>query len=121
LKNTEIIHFDSPDKRGIDVASKKRNSIPVIAIFPIHLQKTSSTTEIENQYRRKTDDELVSTKKLYYARSIACNWFLEVRKLILSSIIGHHGLVAKKIKPFRSNRNLEQKKSILYNVSTQKV
>jgi hypothetical protein len=42
-KEYGIIHFDSPDKRGIDVAllyQKKNSNPPVTAIFPIHLQKS---------------------------------------------------------------------------------
>jgi hypothetical protein len=41
-KEYGIIHFDSPDKRGIDVAllyQKKKFHPPVTAIFLIHLKK----------------------------------------------------------------------------------
>jgi hypothetical protein len=79
----------------------------------IHLQKTSSTTEIERPIPKKTDD--ASKHKIIglYARSIACNWISGGEKLILSSIIGHHGLVAKKNQArFEKLRDFKPKKII---------
>jgi hypothetical protein len=53
--------------------------------------------KLKDQYRRKTDELQVSTKnyQVYTRDQLLVTGFLE-EEINISSIIGHHGLVAKK-------------------------
>jgi hypothetical protein len=66
-------------------------------VRPYIYKKASSTTEIEKTNVEKKQMNYKSKHKNYrvYARINSCNWFLEVKNYYS----GHHGLVAKKIKP----------------------
>lgn len=109
-KQYGIIHFDSPDKRGIDVAllyQKKKFQPTSYSNIPLYIYKKASiTTEIEKpNAEEKTDDELqVSTKnyRVYTRDQLLVTGFLEGEEInILVNHWPSRSGGEKKSSPFR--------------------
>jgi hypothetical protein len=60
-KDYGIIHFDSPDKRGIDVYTVSKEIFPTYSNIPliVYIERQKSVNENENSDR--TDDNLEET------------------------------------------------------------
>ncbi|MFV8357935.1 endonuclease/exonuclease/phosphatase family protein, partial [Flavobacterium sp. XS1P32] len=109
-KEYGIIHFDSPDKRGIDVAllyQKKKFQPTSYSNIPLYIfKKASATNEIEKtNTEEKTDDELqVSAKnyRVYTRDQLLVTGFLEGEEINI--IVNHWPSRSggeKKSSPFR--------------------
>ena len=109
-KEFGIIHFDSPDKRGIDVAllyQKKKFQPTSFSNIPLYIfKKASATNEIEKTIiEEKTDDELqVSTKnyRVYTRDQLLVTGFMEGEEINI--IVNHWPSRSggeKKSSPFR--------------------
>jgi hypothetical protein len=64
-KNYGIIHFDSPDKRGIDVALlyQKKHFQPTSYInIPLYIYKHQQNDKVKKEAEEKTDDEIAPTE-----------------------------------------------------------
>ena len=105
-KNYGIIHFDSPDKRGIDVALlyKKKLFQPIAYTnIPLYVFEKETKSIIENN--EKTDDELqISTnnKRIYTRDQLLVTGFLDGEEIHL--IVNHWPSRSggeKKSSPFR--------------------
>ena len=120
-KEYGIIHFDSPDKRGIDVAllyQKKKFQPTSYSNIPLYIfKKASATNEIEKTTaEEKTDDELqVSTKnyRVYTRDQLLVTGFLEGEEINI--IVNHWPSRSggeKKSSPFREAAGTLNKKII---------
>ncbi len=120
-KEYGIIHFDSPDKRGIDVAllyQKKKFQPTSYTNIPLYIfKKASATNEIEKtNTEEKTDDELqVSTKnyRVYTRDQLLVTGFLEGEEINI--IVNHWPSRSggeKKSSPFREAAGTLNKKII---------
>jgi len=90
-KNYGIIHFDSPDKRGIDVALlyKKKHFQPIAYTnIPLYVFEKENNSNIETD--EKTDDDLqISTynKRIYTRDQLLVTGFLDGEEIHL--IVNH--------------------------------
>ena len=120
-KEFGIIHFDSPDKRGIDVAllyQKKKFQPTSYSNIPLYIfKKASATNEIEKTIiEEKTDDELqVSTKnyRVYTRDQLLVTGFMEGEEINI--IVNHWPSRSggeKKSSPFREAAGTLNKKVI---------
>ena len=120
-KEYGIIHFDSPDKRGIDVAllyQKNKFQPTSYSNIPLYIfKKTSATNEIEKtNTEEKTDDELQASTKNYrvYTRDqLLVTGFLEGEEINI--IVNHWPSRSggeKKSSPFREAAGTLNKKII---------
>ncbi|RTZ02418.1 endonuclease/exonuclease/phosphatase family protein [Flavobacterium sp. RSP49] len=109
-KDYGIIHFDSPDKRGIDVAllyQKKKFQPTSYSNIPLYIYKEGTTTNENSKANseEKTDDELqISTKnyRVYTRDQLLVTGFLDGEEINI--IVNHWPSRSggeKKSSPFR--------------------
>jgi hypothetical protein len=120
-KEYGIIHFDSPDKRGIDVAllyQKKKFQPTSYTNIPLYIYKkaNASNEKYKANTEEKTDDELqVSTKnyRVYTRDQLLVTGFLEGEEINI--IVNHWPSRSggeKKSSPFREAAGALNKKII---------
>jgi predicted extracellular nuclease len=118
-KNYGIIHFDSPDKRGIDVAllyQKKKFQPTTYSNIPLYVYRKEVKETPKSESEEKTDDELqISTKnqRIYTRDQLLVTGFLEGEEINI--IVNHWPSRSggeKKTSPFREAAGALNKKII---------
>lgn len=116
-----IIHFDSPDKRGIDVAllyRKKWFKPTSFSAIPLYITKNVLTekTNVATQLIEKTEDDIsvmTTSKRIYTRDQLLVSGFLEGEEIHI--IVNHWPSRSggeKKSSPYREAAGKQNKKMI---------